>query len=92
MNTKPLTQHEPARYRLQLQGSLSVDWSDWLTDIEIEHEGDGQIVVTAVAGMVRDQAGLFGLLSYVRDLGVPLIALVWLPEQLNTKETEHTKV
>ena len=79
MNTKPLTAHEPARYRLQLQGRLSADWRNWLTDVVIECEGEGQLVVTAVTGTVRDQAGLFGLLSYVRDLGAPLIAVEWIP-------------
>lgn len=78
MNTKALTPHEPARYRLQLQGRLSADWSDWLTDIAVAYEGDGQLVVTTVTGTVRDQAGLFGLLSFVRDLGAPLIAVQWI--------------
>ncbi len=78
MNTKPLSPHEPARYRLQLQGRLSADWSDWLTDVEIADEGDGQLAVTTITGTVRDQAGLFGLLSYIRDLGAPLIAVEWI--------------
>jgi hypothetical protein len=76
MSTKPLSPHEPARYRLQLQGRLSADWSDWLTDAVVEHEG--QIAVTTITGTVRDQAGLFGLLSHIRDLGVSLIAVEWL--------------
>jgi hypothetical protein len=78
MNTKILIPHEPARYCLQLQGRLSADWSDWLTGVEVAYEGEGQIVVTTVTGTVRDQAGLFGLLSFVRDLGVPLIAVEWI--------------
>lgn len=78
MNTKALTPHEIARYRLQLQGRLSADWSDWLTDVAITYEGDGQFVVTTITGTVRDQAGLFGLLSFVRDLGAPLIAVEWI--------------
>ncbi|RJP49655.1 MAG: hypothetical protein C4583_12040 [Anaerolineaceae bacterium] len=78
MDTKPLTSHEPARYRLLLQGRLSADWNDWLTDFVVAYEGEGQLVVTTITGTVRDQAGLFGLLSYVRDLGVPLIAVEWI--------------
>jgi len=78
MNTKPLTSHEPARYRLQLQGRLSADWRDWLTDFEVSYEGEGQLVFTTITGTVRDQAGLFGLLSYVRDLGAPLVAVEWI--------------
>jgi len=78
MNTKPLTSHKPARYRLQLQGRLSADWNDWLTDVEVAQEGEGQLAVTIIMGTVRDQAGLFGLLSYIRDLGAPLIAVEWI--------------
>jgi len=78
MKTEPLTSHEPARYRLQLQGRLSAAWIDWLTDFEVTYEGEGQFTVTTITGTVRDQAGLFGLLSFVRDLGVPLIAVEWI--------------
>ena len=78
MNTKPLTTHEPARYRLQLQGRLTADWSDWLSDVEISFEVEGQVVVTTITGTVHDQAGLFGLLSYIRDLGAPLISVKWI--------------
>jgi hypothetical protein len=78
MDTKPLSSHEPARYRLQLQGRLFADWSDWMTEFEVVCEGDGQLAITAITGTVRDQAGLFGLLSFVRDLGAPLIAVEWI--------------
>lgn len=76
---KPLLSHDPARYRLQLQGHLSADWSDWLTDVEVAYESEGQLAVTTITGTVRDQAGLFGLLSFIRDLGAPLIAVEWIP-------------
>jgi hypothetical protein len=78
MNNKPLTPHESARYRLKLQGRLSMDWSDWLTDVAVDFDNKGQAVVTTITGTVRDQAGLFGLLSSVRDLGAPLIAVEWI--------------
>lgn len=78
MNAEPLTSHKPARYRLQLQGRLSADWNDWMTDVEIAFEGEGQLTITTITGTVRDQAGLFGLLSFVRDLGAPMIAVEWI--------------
>ena len=78
MNTKSLTPQESVCYRLQLQGRLSVDWSDWLTDVAVAFDDEGQVVVTTVTGTVRDQAGLFGLLSFVRDLGALLIAAQWI--------------
>lgn len=76
MKTKPtLTLDQPAPYRLRLQGRVSTGWQDWLKDSTVEHNEDNQTVVT---GLVRDQAGLFGLLSFVRDLGVPLISVEFI--------------
>ena len=64
---------QPAHYRLSLQGRVTADWTDWLTDVDIRVNGAED--VTVVTGTVRDQTALFGLLSFVRDLGVPLIAV-----------------
>lgn len=64
-----------AIYRLCLQGRVSIDWSDWMTDSMVAFEDDR----TVVTGEVRDQAALFGLLSFVRDLGVPLVSVEFLP-------------
>lgn len=79
MKTKPtLTLHQPAPYRLCLQGRVSASWQDWLKDFTVEHTEQDQTVVT---GIVRDQAALFGLLSFVRDLGVPLVSVEFIQEQ-----------
>jgi hypothetical protein len=67
--------HQPGRYRLRLQGRVAVDWTDWLSDPVVTVDGAGAGSITAVTGTVRDQAALFGLLSFARDLGVPLIAV-----------------
>jgi hypothetical protein len=64
----------PAFYRLRLQGRVNAEWSDWLNEIEVTY-GESQPAITTITGEVRDQAALFGLLSFVRDLGVPLIAV-----------------
>ena len=69
-----LTPDQPAEYRLRLQGRVTADWRDWLTDASVKFEDDQ----TLVNGAVRDQAALFGLLSFVRDLGAPLIAVEWI--------------
>jgi len=75
MNTRPLSPDQPARYRLRLQGCLSADWSDWLLEANTTFDGDQ----TILTGRVRDQAALFGLLSFVRDLGAPLLLVEYLP-------------
>jgi hypothetical protein len=77
MNTT-LHLHQPARYCLRLQGRVAADWADWLSDPVVQVDGAGAGSITVVTGTVRDQAALFGLLSFVRDLGVPLIAIEFI--------------
>lgn len=77
METKPtLTLDQPAPYRLRLQGRVSALWHDWLKDPVAAFEGEQ----TVVTGTVRDQAGLFGLISFVRDLGLPLVSVEYVPD------------
>jgi hypothetical protein len=35
--------------------------------------------VTELTGTVSDQSALFGLLCHIRDLGVPLLSVEYLP-------------
>jgi hypothetical protein len=79
MNTKPLSLDQPARYCLRLQGRISADWSDWLAEITTTFEEDQTMLI----GTARDQASLFGLLSFVRDLGAPLLLVEYLPNSEN---------
>jgi hypothetical protein len=72
---KALTPDMPAQYRLRLQGRVSAEWADWLNDAVVSFEGEGPGAMTFVTGTVRDQSALFGLLTFVRDLGVPLISV-----------------
>jgi hypothetical protein len=76
MNTKPLFPDQPVRYNLRLQGRLNADWADWLQEAEVTFDGSQ----TILTGTVRDQAALFGLLSFVRDLGAPLLSVEYLPD------------
>jgi len=75
MNAQTSLRNEtPARYRLRLQGARTGGWGDWLDPLEVAVEGAGAEAVTLLTGVVRDQSALFGLLSYIRDLGIPLIS------------------
>ncbi len=76
INAKPLSSDQPARYYLRLQGRFSADWADWLLEAATTFDGDQ----TLITGTVRDQAALFGMLSYLRDLGAPLLLVEYLPE------------
>jgi hypothetical protein len=85
MNLNSLSPDQLARYRLRLQGRLSVDWSDWLPDASITFSGDHTIII----GTVHDQAALFGLLSFVRNLGAPLLLVEFLPDFIQKGETNE---
>ncbi len=63
----------PLIYRIRLQGHLGGQWTDWFAGLSITLEANGS---TLLAGPVADQAALHGLLRKVRDLGMPLLAVV----------------
>jgi hypothetical protein len=65
---------QPAAYRITVQGELDDDWSDWLNDLAIHVQGG----MTTLYGTVSDQPALHGLLAKIRDLGLPLISVVYV--------------
>jgi hypothetical protein len=65
-------QGDPGCYEIRLQGRLDRRWSAWLDGMDLTAEADG---TTVIHGHVVDQAALHGLLSRVRDIGLPLISV-----------------
>ena len=63
---------ERQRYEVRVQGHLDTRWVDRLHGLTLTRERDG---TTTLAGPLVDQAALHGLLSQIRDLGLPLISL-----------------
>jgi len=59
-------------YEIRLKGRLDARWVAWFDGLGLTHEGDG---ITVIHGPVADQAALHGLLSKVRDLGLPLVSV-----------------
>src|SRR5260221_5367918 len=68
--TKP---DQPMVYQLRIRGQLGSQWSDWFGGLTITAEANGDTLVT---GAVVDQAALHGLLKKMRDLAMPLIAVM----------------
>jgi hypothetical protein len=66
---------QPAAYRITVQGELDEEWSDWLSDLAICVENG----MTILFGTVPDQPALHGLLVKIRDLGLPLISVEYVP-------------
>jgi len=63
---------DPGRYEIRLHGHLDARWAAWFDGLSLTREGDG---TTVIRGPVADQAALHGLLSKVRDLGLPLVSV-----------------
>ena len=83
--------HEPGQYEIRLKGHLDDKWADWFEGLTITRADNGE---TLLRGAVVDQAALHGVLRKVRDLGLPLIAVMQVdPQQGNgpdgNTETEH---
>ena len=57
-------------YQIRVKGQLDERWIDWFGDMDIKSEGG----LTTLSGPVVDQAALHGILSRIRDLGLPLIS------------------
>ncbi len=62
-----------AYYNIRVRGHLDQSWSDWFEGLAISNESNGEAVL---AGSIVDQAALHGLLARVRDLGLPLLAVI----------------
>jgi hypothetical protein len=71
-------------YEIRLKGELNDRWTDWLGEVTITLEEDGNTLLTC---RVIDQAALHGLLKRVRDLGLPLLSINFVsPRQDQTEE------
>lgn len=62
----------PAKYLLRVRGCLEGSgWSDWFDPLQVSVDvAQGE---TTMCGRVADQAELYGLLSKLRNLALPLL-------------------
>lgn len=63
---------EGTRYEIRVRVRLDARWTARFDGLSMRHEPDG---TTVLSGLVTDQAALHGLISQVRDLGLPLISV-----------------
>lgn len=59
-------------YEIRVKGHLDLRWSEWFDGLEITNLENGE---AALSGDIVDQAALHGVLTRVRDLGVPLVGV-----------------
>ena len=72
LNHPPVGEVFPAQYVIRVQGRLEgAGWPDWFDPMQIVVDlGRGE---TTLRGLVADQAELYGLLSKLRNLKLPLL-------------------
>src|SRR5690348_16202926 len=73
---------QPMIYQIRIKGHLDGKWADWFSGLSITSQASGETLLT---GPVLDQAALLGLLRKVRDVGLPLVAVMQV-------EPEHADV
>jgi hypothetical protein len=74
------------RYEIRLKGHLEARWAAWFDGLSVSRRTDG---TTVIHGPVADQSALHGLLSRVRDLGLPLVSVTRVgPDEADVPSTE----
>ena len=70
---------ESAYYQIRVSGHLSEQWTDWFDGLTLENLPEGDALLS---GRLPDQAALYGVLNYIRDIGLKLISVncVEVPE------------
>ena len=59
-------------YRIPIKGHLDSEWSEWFDGLAITLVDNGE---TILSGPVVDQTALHGVLTKIRDLGLPLVSI-----------------
>ena len=73
MTTQRLDHHssgQAAVYEIRIQGHLSAHRAEWFEGREVQSLENGE---TVLRGTLADQPALFGMLSRIRDAGIPLL-------------------
>ena len=74
--TRKLSLCQPASYRIEVVGHLDVNKATWFEGLTLDCDyGEDGTPITSITGQVLDQAALHGLLTVIRDLGLPLLAV-----------------
>lgn len=60
------------KVEIRVKGRIDEHWSEWFQDFEVLPADEGE---TSMVGTVEDQAGLYGLIAKMRDLGLTLISV-----------------
>jgi hypothetical protein len=73
---------QAAVYEIRVKGVLDVRWQSWFEGMTIT-PGDNE---TIISGTVADQVALHSLLTRIRDLGLPLVAVNQIETETSSEE------
>lgn len=71
---------QPATYRIRVAGRVKNGWADFMSGLKVSYPQENNASITELTGTVSDQPALFGLLCHIRDLGLTLISVEYLPD------------
>jgi hypothetical protein len=57
---------------IRVKGQIDEHWSSWFEDLTVTHTDQDETVLT---GTVVDESALYGLITKLRDLGLPLVSV-----------------
>ena len=60
-------------YQIRVQGQLDASWSEWLGELAITPQSDGD---TLLSGPIIDQAALHGILDKLYGLNLTILSVV----------------
>ena len=69
---------------IRIKGNLKQDWSDWLGELMISKQSDGE---TILSGEISDQSALLGLLNRIHGLNLKLLSF----SQSDNFPPDHSK-
>ena len=76
--------YESATFRIHVQGALDQSWSNYYADMAIHTEIDPEEhAVATLTGQVQDQAALLGVLNRLVDMGLSLLLVQYIPDQIS---------
>ena len=88
-DSSPRRCSELQRYELRVQGHLDDRWADLGEGLILTRERDG---TTTLRGAPMDQAALHGLLTRIRDLGLPLVSIRRVGPDSEAREEGRTSM
>ena len=70
------------KIEIHIKGQIDEKWSEWFGGLAIRHPDPDE---TVLAGVVADQAALYGIIARLRDLGLELTSV----RSRKVKEKSH---